>query len=683
MKILFVTLSNIGDCILTLPVLDLLREKYPQAKITCLVPQRPKEIFVNNPAVDSLIIFDKHARLKEKIKLFFSLSKEGFDQVVDLRNSFFGAFLPTKKRSAPLRLIPNRIKHMKDRHLFWADLLSTSLKRKGIPSLMFSVSDKQSISGILSENKINCDKLIIVSPGARSQSKRWDKQRFSRLCKMFIQQGWQVVLVGDTADQLICSYIQEDCGGKILDLSGKTTIGQLAALLISAQLLITNDSAVMHLASYLNIPVAAIFGPTDEVKYAPWSQKNIVIKKDIFCRPCKKAQCSFGTLACLTCISPEDVFNQAHLLLADKHAFEKNDKQRNRILIVRTDAIGDVLLSTPVIKALRQKHPQAYISMMVAPHAKDIIEGNPYLDEVIVYDKDGKHKSWIRSLKFASRLKKKKLDLAVILHPTNRVHLLTFLARIPKRLGYNRKLGFLLNERKEHKKQEGAKHEAEYNLELLKDEFWQENEKENSPGIESSERIRLFMPVKAESEKWVDHLFKSFGISASDKLLAINPGASCPSKLWPLERFAQVALKLARAHNLKILVLAGPKDILLADKIALHHELKGKIINLAGKTSISQLASVLKRCALFISNDSGPVHIASALGTPVISIFGRSQPGLGPKRWGPLGARDRYLHKDVGCIQCLAHNCQKEFACLKAISVEDVFSVAESILEVK
>ncbi|MFA7293892.1 MAG: glycosyltransferase family 9 protein, partial [Candidatus Omnitrophota bacterium] len=94
MKILFITLSNIGDCILSLPVLDALHNEYPDALISCLVPERPKEIFSNNPAVDKVIIFDKHARLVGKIKLFFSLSRERFDIVVDLRNSFFGAFLP-------------------------------------------------------------------------------------------------------------------------------------------------------------------------------------------------------------------------------------------------------------------------------------------------------------------------------------------------------------------------------------------------------------------------------------------------------------------------------------------------------------------------------------------------------------------------------------------------------------
>ncbi|MDO8489711.1 MAG: lipopolysaccharide heptosyltransferase II, partial [Candidatus Omnitrophota bacterium] len=313
-----------------------------------------------------------------------------------------------------------------------------------------------------------------------------------------------------------------------------------------------------------------------------------------------------------------------------------------------------------------KKFPQAYISMMVAPCALDIVEGNPYLDEVIIYDKDQKHKSWWRSFKFSSRLKKKKFDLAIILHPTNRLHLITFLAGIPQRLGYNRKFGLLLNCRQKHSKQEGLRHEAEYNLDLL-----------TELGIAGNSGD-LFMPIKKESEQYVEELFRKEGISKTDKILAINPGASCPSKIWPHERFAQVAKKLSERYNFKILILAGPKEIYLADKIT--SEIKDKAVNLAGRISVSQLASILKRCTLFISNDSGPVHIACALGTPVISIFGRNQAGLSPRRWGPLGKHGKYLHKDVGCIQCLAHNCKKEFACLKAVTIDDVVRLAESIL---
>jgi len=673
MKILFITLSNIGDCILSLPVLDALRNEYPRTKITCLVPERPKEIFTNNPAVEKIIVFDKHAKLKDKIKLFFFLGKENFDIVVDLRNSLFGAFLPAKKRSSVLRFIPGKLKHMKDRHLFWACFAGYAFRNAKQQSLVIMPEDINYIEGILGKKKLaNSVKLIVVAPGARSQIKRWDKQNFSQLCSRLIQEGWNVVLVGDKSDEPICSYIRQAVPERILDLCAKTSISQLAALLKKARLLITNDSAVMHLASYLNVPVAAIFGPTDENKYGPWSQEKIVIKKDIYCRPCEKASCRFASLACLSCLKVDDVLGQINYLLKDKENESAQDACQNiyrRILIVRTDRIGDVLLSTPVIKALRQKYPQAYISMMVAPYARDIVEGNPYLDEIIIYDKDIKHKSWMRSLKFASRLKKKKFDLAIILHPTNRTHLMIFLAGIPKRLGYNRKFGFLNNLAKAHMKQEGRRHEAEYNLDLLCD-----------LGITGNVQD-LFMPIKPESEQWVKDLFTSHSIKETDKLLAINPGANCPSKIWPASNFAQVAEILARRHNFKILVVSGPKDIPLANMIA--HKIGDKAINLSGKTSVSHLASILKRCILFISNDSGPVHIASSLGIPVISIFGRNQPGLSPRRWGPLGRLDKYLHKDVGCIQCLAHNCKKEFACLRAISVLDVLCAAESILKIK
>jgi heptosyltransferase-2 len=683
MKILFITLSNIGDCILTLPVLDFLRQKYPQAEITCLVPARPREIFINNPAVTDVIIFDKHTKLIDKIKLFFVLSKRNFDLVVDLRNSFFGAFLPARKIrslfSGPLRRIPAKIKHMKEKHLFWANLLDYSKRNKKYQSLNIISQDVDYIHGILSEQNLsNRAKLIVIAPGSRSQVKCWDRQNFKQLCSQLVKEDNPIVLVGDSLDQPICNYLGQAGDQKIINLCAKTNLSQLAALLKQARFLITNDSAVMHLASYLNVPVVAIFGPTDEKKYGPWSERNVVVKKDIFCRPCEKAQCRFGSLECLTAIKPADVFRQIESLLANKgdgSLFQSIEHEKRtvpgilyrRILIVRTDRIGDVLLSTPVIKALRQKFPQAYICMLVSPYTKDALEGNPDLDRIITFDKDAKNsQGWLGALKFAWLLRKKKFDLAIVLHPTTRMHLLTFLAGIPKRLGYDRKSGFLLTDRIKHTKEYGQKHESEYALDLIR-----------YLGIQAQDKT-LFMPIKQESEKWVEVLFSQVGIKDSDKLLIIHPTASCHSKTWPGERFAEAADKLAQKYGFKVVIVSGPKDLQQAGEVI--KNMRSQALNLAGKTSLSQLASLLRRCQLFISTDSGPMHVASALGVPVITIFGRSQAGLSPQRWGPLGEKSRVLHKTVGCSICLAHDCQKDFACLKATSVEDVLRAAEEVL---
>ena len=162
-------------------------------------------------------------------------------------------------------------------------------------------------------------------------------------------------------------------------------------------------------------------------------------------------------------------------------------------------------------------------------------------------------------------------------------------------------------------------------------------------------------------------------------LLAIHPSASCPSRIWPVERFSAVADWLVEHYNCRVVIVAAAQNSDNAGLVA--RNMRHPALNLAGMTNIAQLASLLKRCRLVISNDSGPVHIASAVGTPVIVIFGRKQKGLSPLRWGPVGRHDRIIHKDVGCIQCLAHNCTKEFACLKAISVDDVTAIADKILK--
>ncbi|MGD0336649.1 MAG: lipopolysaccharide heptosyltransferase II [Candidatus Omnitrophota bacterium] len=674
-KILFITLSNMGDVILTLPVLDALKLNFPEAKIWVMVGPRPKEIFENNPYIDKLIIYDKYAALREKMNLFFALKKERFDIVIDLRNTLFGALLPSRFRTSPFLYIPSHIKHMKERNLYRLyKALKMQEKFIGGPiikkSLFIGEQDKDYVNCLLEKNNIHPnDKIVIIAPVARGANRRWEKEKFACISRS-LSQDYKVILVGEDSDKAVTQYISNNCQSKIFDFAGLTNLKGLAYLIQKASLVIVCDTGILHLASYMAVPVLGLFGASDEVKYGPWSEKSIVIKKEIFCRPCQEAQCRFGTIKCMRLIKAEDVLNAVKDMLVTKsqsHKVTKTFSDFKRILIVRTDRIGDVLLSTPVIKALRSYYPDAYISMMVSSYAKDIVEGNPYLDEVIVYDKDKEHKSWWRSFGFTQELKIKKFDLALMLHPTNRVHLVTFFAGIKKRVGYNRKLGFLLTDRLEHSKQRGEKHEAEYNFDLLR-----------YLGIEAQEK-ELFMPLRKESEEKVNDLFKQMQIKDTDTLLAIHPGASCPSKIWPCERFAEVADKLVEKYGFKVLVVAGPKDIRLAESVIknMHHP----SINLAGKSSVSQLASILKRCRLFISNDSGPVHIATAVGTPVIAIFGRSQAGLSPKRWGPLGIKDKILHKQVGCIECLAHNCIKEFACLKAISVDDVVSAADEILK--
>lgn len=338
-----------------------------------------------------------------------------------------------------------------------------------------------------------------------------------------------------------------------------------------------------------------------------------------------------------------------------------------KILIIRTDKIGDAVLSTPVITAARKAFPDAYIAVMVSPQTKEIVTGNPYLNEVIVYDKEAKQRGFIQTLRFARWLKSKRFNIALILHSTNRSNLVAFLAGIPKRVGYKRgKMDFLLTEGIEYKKRLGEKHESEYSLDILR-----------YIGIDA-EMSPLVMPIREENEKRVADLLEENGLRQGEGFIVFHPSASCISRIWPQENFAKTADILIERFGMRAVLICNVEHIEICERV--RGLMKNACISLCGKTSLGDLAALFKRSALLISNDSGPVHIASAVGTPVISIFGRKQKGLSPTRWRPLGDKSIVLHKDVGCIECLAHYCKKGFLCLKSITVEEVVEKAAGLL---
>lgn len=337
-----------------------------------------------------------------------------------------------------------------------------------------------------------------------------------------------------------------------------------------------------------------------------------------------------------------------------------------RILITRTDRLGDVVLSTPVIRYFRKKFPDAYIAFMTSPAAKDVVLHNPDLDEVIVLDKAGRHKGIFGMLAMAMALRKKNFDTAVALHPTTRVHVLLFLAGIPRRIGYDRKFGSLLTVRASHAKQEGIFHEAEYNFKLLEAAGFDARGADKRPYVATKE---------AERDS-VDAFLRQNGVR--DDYIAIHAGASCPSKRWPAERFARVADELVRFTGFDIVLIGGEETRPLSGIVS--RSMKEKPFDLTGKLTVGELAELLRRAKLFVSNDSGPVHVAAAVNCPVVSIFGRKDPGLSPKRWGPVGEKIRVVHKDVGCKKCLAHLCVRHFKCLEAITPRDVVNAAMELV---
>ncbi len=309
-----------------------------------------------------------------------------------------------------------------------------------------------------------------------------------------------------------------------------------------------------------------------------------------------------------------------------------SNKNFANILIVRTDRMGDVVLTTPFIKALRKAYPAARISILVSPSTLDLVSGNPYLNETLVDDRNGRHKDLIGALKLARDIRCRNFDAVFILHTKRRTNVACFLAGVPVRIGYrNDKMGFLLTHPLKDTRHLGEKHEAEYCLDILR-----------ACGIAVEEQggADMLVPLRKDAEAWASQWLNEQGIQAGE-FIAVHPGASDPAKCWPAASFAQLINRLMERYDFKVVMMGGPETAATAAEIL--RLCPKSVLDVSGRTSLAQTASLLSRCRILVSNDSGPVHLAAGVGSTVISLFTREAPGINPERWKPLGPKGFFL----------------------------------------
>ncbi len=319
MKILFITLTNIGDVLLSLPALDSLLAAYPQAKITVICGERPAQLFAGNPYIKECLIYRKHRGLKNQIELLSRLNRDKYDLVIDLRNSALPFFLRADKKTYPWFNAPPGVAHMRDRHLYKVKRFvpepgyHMGSRRNG---LEISGGDKVQAEELLAGEVSVDDRLVLICPGARSHIKRWPADRFAKLADRLIEElKVKIAIVGDENDSLVCQALAEDMANPALNLCAKTGLKTLGALMQRSDLVVSCDSACLHLSSYLDRPLLAIFGPTNEAKYGPWSARSEVVRSNIACRPCEAAQCKVRDLECMSAITVGEVYDRAKKLL--------------------------------------------------------------------------------------------------------------------------------------------------------------------------------------------------------------------------------------------------------------------------------------------------------------------------------------------------------------------------------
>lgn len=282
-EILVVSMTNIGDVVLTCPVIDILRQDFPQAKMDVLVGPKAVSLFEGNPNF-GIKVFNKQAALRNKFELFLDLSRTHYDCVVDLRQTMLPFFLGARY-STPVLLGKVFAGHRKEKHLNRLrqvyEFSEPSFQKHAILTTKEDeVFFEREVSSFLQGQEF-----VLIAPGAADSAKRWDPQGFAALAD-HLSVSKRVVFVGDLKDIEIVNDIQRRMKSPTVSLAGKIHLRQLAFVLKKCSWAITHDSGVMHLASYFNVPLVVLWGPTDVDKYAPWSARSIVVRRNDACLRC-------------------------------------------------------------------------------------------------------------------------------------------------------------------------------------------------------------------------------------------------------------------------------------------------------------------------------------------------------------------------------------------------------------
>ncbi|MHB8092459.1 MAG: lipopolysaccharide heptosyltransferase II [Syntrophales bacterium] len=337
----------------------------------------------------------------------------------------------------------------------------------------------------------------------------------------------------------------------------------------------------------------------------------------------------------------------------------------DRLLIRGTNWIGDVVMTLPAVAAIRARWPDARISVLAKPWVAEVYRLASQIDEVIIFEQPGRHAGIVGKLRLAKELQEKGFDCAILLQNAIEAAIIAKLAAIPRRAGYNSDgRGMLLTHSVRRTAAIRRAPQSDYYLEMVR--------ALGCPPVTRKPRLHAGHDYAALAES----LFSRFGIAERGILIGISPGAAYgPAKRWLPDRFASVANFLIEEYKGQVIVFGSEGD--RASAAAVQEHTSHKLIDISGKTNLKEAIALIARCDIFISNDSGLMHVAGALGIPTVAIFGSTNPAT----TSPAGEKSVVIHHDVPCSPCLKPVCPTDFRCMKLITVAEVCETARKLLQ--
>ena len=333
------------------------------------------------------------------------------------------------------------------------------------------------------------------------------------------------------------------------------------------------------------------------------------------------------------------------------------------ILIRGTNWIGDAVMTLPALTSIRKTFPHTRIAVLAKPWVADVYRLHPAVDDIMIFESPGRHDGIMGKFRLAHDLRQKRFDAVILLQNAIEAAIIAGLACIPVRAGYDTDArGWLLTHAVHRTGAIKKIHQTHYYLEMVK-----------ALGCAAVETDVRLVPGP-ERAKRAEAILGPYDLGQKP-LIGMAPGATYgAAKKWFPDRFAAVADRLTDHFSAQVLLFGSAADRESTGRIqqGMHHV----PIDFAGRTALQEAMALMARCKIFISNDSGLMHVAAALGVPTIAIFGSTN----PVTTGPIGSQSIIIRKEVSCSPCLKATCPKDFRCMDLIGEDDVYQAAERIM---
>ena len=338
---------------------------------------------------------------------------------------------------------------------------------------------------------------------------------------------------------------------------------------------------------------------------------------------------------------------------------KKTDRSEiKRILVRMPNWVGDAVMALPALQAVREIFPECSITLLAKPWVKPLFEDNPAVEHVITFRKEGGYFEKLREIvRVIKAIRKNNFDLAILFQNAFEAAFLSCMGGVKFRLGYNTDgRGFLLTHRVIRNDDVLKGHLIEYYLSILRAMGW-----------EAKSRDPL-LKLSSKYIKGAEELILSHGVGQGDFLVGLNPGAIFgDAKRWPPDRFAGIGDMAVEKWGANVVIMGSQSEIDICNTLA--RSMNNNVLNLCGKTSLSEAIGVISRCKFFVTNDSGLMHVSAALGVPTLAIFGSTD----NVATGPRGPKTQIIKHEIDCAPCLKPECTTDHRCMLSIEPEEVW----------